>query len=258
MNIREVFGEDAKAPLANVWPAASEGSHVSRMNGSDGLPKVTVTPPPPGSAPARVPLATIEELHDLLLVRIRNGPNKDGDYMMLRARDRVRRLPPDPLTPEALFRYLEMLEKCGGHHKAAQAAGLPYRAVALFAKDCPDFKLLVDEALERYRENIELEIHRRGVEGWDVPVFGGREKDRVVGSIRQFDGKLLELHAKRHIPEYREKFEGELKITAGVLVVPAVQKTPQDWAAQHGGAPGTLPPVQGEAKELPGPPPENP
>ena len=52
---------------------------------------------------------------------------------------------------------------------------------------------------------IEAEIIRRSIEGIDEPVYQG---GRLVGFVRKYSDRLLELAAKAALPEkYREKFE---------------------------------------------------
>ena len=52
---------------------------------------------------------------------------------------------------------------------------------------------------------MEHEIFRRAQEGWDEPVYGGRYRQEVVGSVRRYSDRLLELRAKALMPEYRDK-----------------------------------------------------
>ena len=52
---------------------------------------------------------------------------------------------------------------------------------------------------------IEAELVRRAVEGVDEPVF---QQGRLVGFVRKYSDRLLELAAKGTLPEkYRERFE---------------------------------------------------
>ena len=51
---------------------------------------------------------------------------------------------------------------------------------------------------------MEHELYRRAQEGWDEPIFGGRHKERIVGTVRRYSDRLLELRAKALLPAYRE------------------------------------------------------
>jgi len=67
-----------------------------------------------------------------------------------------------------------------------------------------EFARLWDEALEQSRARVEHELHRRAVEGWEEPIYGGKHKERIVGTVRRYSDRLLELRAKALLPEYRE------------------------------------------------------
>lgn len=67
-----------------------------------------------------------------------------------------------------------------------------------------EFAAAWDAALEVARSNVEYELHRRSVEGWDEPVYGGRYREEVVGTVRRYSDRLLELRVKGLLPQYRE------------------------------------------------------
>ena len=67
-----------------------------------------------------------------------------------------------------------------------------------------------DEAMEQARGKIEFEIHRRAVEGYEEAIYGGRYREKVVGTVRRYSDRLLELRAKALLPEYRERRQVEL------------------------------------------------
>lgn len=184
----------------------------------------------------REPLCSLGDLQDMLLVLVRNkSAAGTGDTHTIRQRPRVERLPPDPPTPEKISIFLQALEECGTFHESCRRARITYEPLRRLRKLIPELEDLVQQALERYREKLEMEAYRRGVSGWKEPVFGGKDRDRIVGYIDRYDSRMLELMLKRHFPEYRERFEGEIKVTGGVLVVPAPALSTEDWAKLHGG-----------------------
>lgn len=61
-----------------------------------------------------------------------------------------------------------------------------------------------DEAVQAAEASIEAEIFRRAQEGWDEPIFGGRHKERIVGTVRRYSDRLLELRARAMLPAYRD------------------------------------------------------
>lgn len=68
----------------------------------------------------------------------------------------------------------------------------------------PDFAAAWDSALEEARAAVEYELHRRAVEGWEEPIYGGRYRERIVGTARRYSDRLLELRVKGLLPQYRD------------------------------------------------------
>ena len=66
----------------------------------------------------------------------------------------------------------------------------------------PEFAKAWDEALDIARYTVEAELHRRGVEGYDRPVYqGGKE----VGSIKEYSDALLLARIRKLDPAYRQR-----------------------------------------------------
>lgn len=127
--------------------------------------------------------------------------------------------------------YLEILSLTGRISEAAKAAGVVADTVrALRLKD-EAFKELHEEALAEYRDRIEAEVHRRAIEGWEKPVF---QKGELVGFVTEYSDKLLELLAKRHIPEYTDKVAVDARHSGGVMVMPQTAMTDDEWEQQEG------------------------
>lgn len=68
----------------------------------------------------------------------------------------------------------------------------------------PEFARQWDEAMEAAEAAIEHEIYRRAIEGWEEPIYGGRHKERIVGTVRKYSDPLLMFRAKALLPAYRE------------------------------------------------------
>lgn len=118
-------------------------------------------------------------------------------------------------TPEQKVDFVRKFAACGRVMEAARAAGVNPRSVYLALRPShsnfdPEFAERVALARQDYREMIEAEVHRRAVDGWDEPVFGGKNKDQIVGYVRKYSDRLLEFHAKRHIMEYRDRMTGDI------------------------------------------------
>ena len=71
-----------------------------------------------------------------------------------------------------------------------------------------DFEEAWAIAVEEYNGSVEKEIHERAIVGWEEPVFGGKDRDIVVGHVRKKSDGLLKTLAKRRMPkEYGDKVE---------------------------------------------------
>lgn len=68
----------------------------------------------------------------------------------------------------------------------------------------PEFARQWDEAMEAAKASVEHELFRRAQLGWEEPVYGGKYREQVVGTVRRYSDRLLELRAKALLPAYRE------------------------------------------------------
>ena len=114
-----------------------------------------------------------------------------------------------PLSPERKAAFLAELARHGIVNRAARAAspGSAGGAMTTFKnarERDPAFAAAWTEAVEAARAEIEHEIYRRSTEGYEEPVFGGRYKEVVVGTVRKYSDRLLELRARAVLPAYRD------------------------------------------------------
>lgn len=116
-----------------------------------------------------------------------------------------------PLTPERKVAFLTELGRHGIAMRAARAAS-PHSnnfngCLSTFADERrrdPAFAAAWNEAVDTARAEIEHEIYRRSQEGYDEPVFGGKFREQVVGTVRRYSDRLLELRARALLPTYRD------------------------------------------------------
>ena len=150
-------------------------------------------------------------------------------------------------------RYLRVLTTTGRKYEAARAAGVCPQTVKDHQKVDPEFDSACERAMELYRDHLEGEVYRRAVEGVEEPVYqkGTRVLDILVDKngqpvldeegeaqfvpayVRKFSDRMLELHVKRHIPEYRDKATLDVNASGGVLAVPG-QQSDVDWEERYG------------------------
>lgn len=107
--------------------------------------------------------------------------------------------------------FLAELARHGIIVRAARAASprasSQYGAVRTFKDERdrdPAFAAQWHEAVEAAGASIEAEIYRRAQEGWEEPIYGGRHKEKIVGTVRKYSDRLLELRARAMLPAYRD------------------------------------------------------
>ena len=77
----------------------------------------------------------------------------------------------------------------------------------------PEFAAAWADALQEACANVESEIHRRAVEGWEEPVF---QRGELVGTITKYSDRLLELRAKGLMPERYAVERRDVKVSGEI------------------------------------------
>lgn len=144
-------------------------------------------------------------------------------------------IPEDPYKFDANARhaFMEMLAKTGRIADAAEVAGISTTYIYQRRKIDDALAAEMEMAMDRYRASIEAEIHRRAIIGVEKKLYHkgspitDYELDEDGQPIRNEDGEivtrhaivrtysdtLLLAHARRHIPEYNEKRQVDMKVT---------------------------------------------
>lgn len=111
-----------------------------------------------------------------------------------------------PLTdPKGKALFLDILELTGSARTGLDALGIASIKClqSELARDAA-FNEAYDVALERHRDRIYAAARHRAVEGYEVPIVGGRNKDEIVAYERKYSDNIMMLMLKRHFPEFRE------------------------------------------------------
>jgi hypothetical protein len=110
---------------------------------------------------------------------------------------------PQPSTPKKLNSFLHHLGRTGSVTLAAARAGLKRRMLYRLKAADEGFAGRWDEALNLGVERLQDDAMRRALEGTERPVYRNGQK---VGSVQQFDNRLLQFLLKAHRPEtYSER-----------------------------------------------------
>ena len=104
-------------------------------------------------------------------------------------------------------RYIALIAK--GHTKLAAAEACGRRRSTFNDERLrdPEFAAEVDEAYHADGRDTLVEVARcRAVDGWDEAVF---QKGELVGYVRKYDHRLLELLIKQRDPSFRDRVSVE-------------------------------------------------
>lgn len=112
------------------------------------------------------------------------------------------------IPPEKWAKFLENFKEMCNITQAAKSVGITPRSVYNKKKADPEFTEALAAAELEVKDKIEGEIWRRGVEGTDKAImFQGK----VVGVVKEYSDRMLELLAKGHMPErYGDKLKQEI------------------------------------------------
>lgn len=108
-------------------------------------------------------------------------------------------------TPRARKRFIQTLRDTCNISAAARTVPMSRRNVYELREKFPDFAAEMDEAIETATDMLEAEARRRGMHGYDEPVF---YKGKKVAAVRRYSDHLLEQLLKAHRPErFRERYD---------------------------------------------------
>lgn len=163
-------------------------------------------------------------------------------------------MPNEPITPPGTKlrmtakrreTFLAELARHGNITAAAAASpnkdsGAVVRATFYdLRKRDPEFKAAWDYAVDMATASVDLELHRRAVEGYDEPVYS-QKLGTQIGTIRKYSDRLLLALAKKLDPSYRDgariDIHNENNLIKGVLIVPGPAVSSEEWELRHGEA----------------------
>ena len=109
------------------------------------------------------------------------------------------------LTDANKLRFLEAFSECGVIHHACVATGIGVSTVWDWRDSDPAFNERMRVAGTKSIDVLETELFRRGVMGWDEPVYQGGE---LVGTVRKHSDACLIFALKGNAPaKYRERYD---------------------------------------------------
>jgi len=104
------------------------------------------------------------------------------------------------LVPDKLVQFLEALSHNGNISMSARMIGMSRSTILKFAQKNPSFRVAMNEAIEEARDFALGELLRRGVRGWDEPVWYRGEE---VGTIRRYSDSCLIRAVQAYFSEFK-------------------------------------------------------
>lgn len=136
----------------------------------------------------------------------------------------------DEMRPVIKEAYLKYLASTGTGCKAAAEAGVAVQTIYNWRAKDHEFDEACNQANRDYCNVLRAEIHRRGVIGYEEPVF---YQGVQVGNVRKFSDRMLELQAKAKMHEYRDRQQIDMNVSGGVVAVPGIAKDSRVWEEEQ-------------------------
>lgn len=111
--------------------------------------------------------------------------------------------------------YLDIIRETGDPSLASKVVGVRPGTVSTHRTKDPMFREAMDEARRQHGTIYLNEMRRRGVEGYDKPVFGSQGPGAgtgQVGVVREYSDQLLLQLARKFDPELRPTMKTEANV----------------------------------------------
>lgn len=107
--------------------------------------------------------------------------------------------------------FLIKLATTGRMCQSAAAAGFSYRTIAHRIQHDEVFAASCEEAKRFFRDLLEGEMYRRGVEGFEEEVLGGKNRDQIF-KVKKYSDKMMDSLIRIHMPEMRRENAGSTTV----------------------------------------------
>ncbi len=136
------------------------------------------------------------------------------------------------ITPAIKAEFVRIYAETGVLNTAAVALGIDRHRFIGERKTDPEFDDAVKRAYQQFQDTLEAEVLTVAREGREEDVFymGVKMPDKK----RVHSDRILELAAKRHIAEYRDKITADVNVSGGLMIVPGVAASVAEWQKENG------------------------
>lgn len=153
---------------------------------------------------------------------------------------------PKPAVPFTLERKQEFLDFFRNHpdlggrkNLCAEAVGVSVSTVEYHVKQDPEFAEAFEEARQAWiDENLFTPALKRARDGVEKPIIGGKFKDEIITTVREYSDSLTLALLRAHRPEFRDNSGKAAGLgstgTGGVMIVPAAPLNMEEWQDLYG------------------------
>ena len=113
--------------------------------------------------------------------------------------------------------YLLKLATTGRKSLSAAHAGTTNQNVGAHRKKDPVFAAACAEATEYFRDILVGEMYRRGVEGYQQEVLGGKNKDQIF-EVKTYSDKMLDTLGRIHIKEMQKPGDSAVTVAPTTII----------------------------------------
>lgn len=113
--------------------------------------------------------------------------------------------------------YLIKLATTGRKALSAAHAGTTNCTALVHRKRDPVFDAACDEALDYFRDILLGEMYRRGVQGFEQEVLGGRNKDQIF-KIKTYSDKAMDMLGRIHIKEMQKTNDNTVTVAPTTII----------------------------------------
>lgn len=114
-----------------------------------------------------------------------------------------------PFDDERKIAFLQQLSETGLVQFACDYVGVTQNTVTRHRQNDPEFDEAFKACMDRQKERLMAAAMGRVINGVDEPVFGGKDKDQVVGYVKRFPEQLTIALLRRHDPEMAAAMSGK-------------------------------------------------
>lgn len=142
------------------------------------------------------------------------------------------RVNPTKFNDELKSIFLDVFAETNRVMEACDLVKISYYTIKYHLEHDEEFVAAYENAKRRYRDKIHRHATELMLQGTEVPIIGGKNKDQVVAKYKNYPIPLLQMELKRVDPDYKDRQEIDHKNGGGVVVIPN-DVSAEDWIKEQ-------------------------